>query len=255
MLLYGVLIYAMMKCGSESMCVSVRFCAFLCVSVGYGPKKSPIGTRLGRHEAWIMKTKISSMRRRMAKSFWLFAVVLVAALSSSCLGSNRILAAAGKPGDPPIYNPASKSYFQLLSKEKSQRGNRIVAYRTALTKEYKGVRGRLAVIDRPETHQFILQTFDLSREVWIGLRYWCRYRMLEWGGLRPYSPNDPGRFHAWHPQWYRNTQTVCAASRKDAIPYMPVYYKPLGERNARWQASGDAKFFNRFLVEYPTGEE
>ncbi len=179
-----------------------------------------------------------------------FSGALVVMLIPLCMVGSTAFSAA-KPGDPPIYNPASKSYFQLIKENKTLPW--LGARSAALSKNFKGVRGRLAVIDRPETHQFILQNFDISREIWIGLRYWCRFRMLEWNGLRPYSPADPGHFHAWHPQWYRNTPLCGELSKEKG--YKPVYYQPLGERNARWQASGHAKFFPRFLVEYPTGEE
>lgn len=178
-----------------------------------------------------------------------FAVLLI----SLCIAGTAAHSAA-MPGDPPIYNAASKSYFQLLTQTTQKQSWRF-AYAAALSKTFRGVRGRLAVIDRPETHQFILRNFDLTRPIWIGLRYLCRFRMLEWNGSRPYAPGDPGHFHAWHPQWYRNTQTMCASGRSLEESYMPFYYETIGVRNARWQASGPAKFFGRFLVEFPTGEE
>lgn len=159
-----------------------------------------------------------------------------------------------QPGDPPVYNPASKSYFQVLEQTTQKQSWRF-AHKAALTKTYKGVHGRLAVIDRLETHEFVLENFDLSHPTWIGLRYWCDFRMLEWNGLRPYSPGDPGRFHAWHPRWYRNVQTICARSLNGENAYMPFYYQPFGQRNARWQASGPAKYFARILVEFTTGEQ
>ena len=203
-----------------------------------------------------MKTRISITGARtlatIARKATAFSGAFVVMLVPLCMAGTTAFSAA-KPGDPPIYNPASSSYFQLL-KQTTEKQSWRFAHSAALSRTFKGVRGRLAVIDRPETHQFILQNFDLSREVWIGLRYWCRFRMLEWNGLRPYSPGDPGRFHAWHPQWYRNTPS-CSDWRSKELSYKPVYYQPLGERNARWQASGSAKFFGRFLVEYPTGKE
>ncbi len=204
-----------------------------------------------------MKTRISIPGARalaiMARKARAFSGALVVMLIPLCMAGTTAFSAA-KAGDPPIYNPASKSYFQLLTLT-TPKPNWDSARVEAWSKTFKGVRGRLAVIDRPETHQFILQNFELKNNIWIGLRYWCRFRMLEWNGLRPYSPSDPGRFHAWHPQWYRNTQQRCGNIRKEKLGYMPFYYQPLGERNARWQGSGSAKGFGRFLVEYPTGEE
>ena len=187
---------------------------------------------------------------RQARAFFGAFVVM---LSLFCMAGTTAFSAA-KPGDPPIYNPASKSYFQLLTQTTIKKTWRD-AHRAALSKTFKGVRGRLAVIDRPETHQFILQNFDLGKPTWIGLRYWCPFRMLEWNGLRPYSPGDSGHFHAWHPQWSRGGGKTCSPNWTGANAYMPFYYESLGTRNARWQASGPAKFFARFLVEYPTGEE
>ena len=201
-----------------------------------------------------MKTRTSGTGARalaiMAKKARTLSGAFVVMLIPLCLAGTTAFSAA-KPGDPPIYLPASKSYFQLLT-QTTQKHSWRDAHRAALSRTFKGVRGRLAVIDRPETHQFILQNFDLSRETWIGLRYWCRYRMLEWDGLRSYSPGDPGRFHAWHPQWSRK---ACQSWWSKELSYLPFFYTSLGERNARWQATGSAKFFGRFLVEYPTGEE
>ena len=161
---------------------------------------------------------------------------------------------AANSGDPPIYNPATESYFQLL-KLNTHKRRWLDAREAAASQFFKGTRGRLAVVDRLETHEFILENFEFENPIWIGLRYWCGFRMLEWTGQRPYSPTEPGRFQAWHPQWYRNAQTLCAPSLQGTTNYMPVYYQPFGRNNARWQASGPAKFFGLYLVEFPTGGE
>lgn len=181
----------------------------------------------------------------------LLAFVLSAGLLAGSLGWSVGLAA--EAGSPPIYNPATESYFQLLTLN-TQKKRWLDAREAAASKFFKGTRGRLAVVDRPETHEFVLENFEFKSPIWIGLRYWCGFRMLEWTGQRPYSPSEPGRFHAWHPQWYRNDQSICAPSRQGTNNFMPVYYQPLGNRNARWQASGPAKFFSLYLVEFPTGE-
>ncbi len=203
-----------------------------------------------------MRTRTSGTGNRalaiMARKARAFSGAFVVMLIPLCMAGTTALSAA-KPDDPPIYNPASKSYFQLL-KQTTKKQNWGSAHRAALSRTFKGVRGRLAVIDRPETHQFILQNFEVNEEIWIGLRYWCRFRMLEWNGLRPYSPGDPGHFQAWHQQWYRKTPS-CSSWRGNDQAYKPFYYQPLGGMNARWQASGVAKAFPRYLVEYPTGEE
>lgn len=169
-----------------------------------------------------------------------------------CLGNSGAWATS-EVGDPPVFNPVSKSYFQLL-KGTGKHGNWIEALRQASAKRYRGVQGRLAVVDRPETHQFIMENFDTSKEMWIGLRYWCKFRMLEWVGLRPYSPSDPDNFQHWHPQWSRGDQG-CLTNSTGSENFMGVYYRPLGKRSARWQAVRIGKGFGRLLVEFPTGEE
>ncbi len=203
-----------------------------------------------------MRTRTSGTGARalaiMARKARAFSGAFVVMLIPLCMAGTTAFSAA-KPDDPPIYNPASESYFQLLWLT-TERPNWGSAHVAASSRTFKGVRGRLAVIDRPETHQFILQNFEVNEEIWIGLRYWCRFRMLQWNDLEPYSPADPGRFHAWHPRWYRVTPS-CSSWRSKELQYKPVYYQPLGGGNARWQASGPAKFFERFLIEYPTGEE
>ncbi|WP_299614801.1 C-type lectin domain-containing protein [Pelagibius sp.] len=162
-------------------------------------------------------------------------------------------AAVTKANDPPIYNPASKSYFQLLTTTGGQ-GYWGSALEQARAQVFKGVRGRLAVVDTSETHEFIMKQFDMSNPIWIGLRYWCSFRMLEWVGLRPYSPTDPGHFHQWHPQWARHGQG-CVPGSSGPRAYMGVYYQPLGKQTARWQAARAGKGFSLYLVEFPTGEK
>lgn len=162
-------------------------------------------------------------------------------------------AAVTEANDPPVYNPVSKSYFQLLT-HTSRRGVWGEALEQARAQVFKGVRGRLAVVDTPETHEFIMKQFDVSNPMWIGLRYWCSFRMLEWVGLRPYSPTDPGHFHLWHPQWARNGQE-CLPNSRGPRAYMGVYYQPLGKQAARWQAARPGKGFGLLLVEFPTGEK
>lgn len=156
----------------------------------------------------------------------------------------------------PIYNPASKSYFQLFD-DNEHPGNWQAARARAQMKAFKGVRGRLAVIDSPETHDFVVKSFDLNKRgvsVWIGLRYWCSARLLQWEGHRPFSPRDPDSFRLWHSQWSRSDQNACSFTGSAKVGYAPVYYRTMSGIT-RWQAVGAAKYFSYYLVEYPTGDE
>lgn len=156
----------------------------------------------------------------------------------------------------PIYNPASKTYFQLFD-DNEHPGNWEAARSRANMKAYKGVRGRLAVVDSPETHAFLLRAFDLDQRhlsVWIGLRYWCSARLLQWEDGRPFSPADPEHFRLWHAQWARADADACNFTRSTKVGFAPVYYRTISGLT-RWQAVGAAKYFSYYLVEFPTGGE
>lgn len=187
---------------------------------------------------------------RLART--LRAIAAAALLGGLCLAGGAAMAAAG-PGDAPVYNPATKSYFQML-KTTSHHGNWPESLEEAQTQFYKGVRGRLAVINTPEVHEFVMRNFDVSREMWIGLRYWCEFRLLEWVGLRPFSPGDTDRFQAWHPQWSRGNQ-FCPPNATGPGAFLAVYYQPISNNAALWQAVRTGKGFGRMLVEYPTDGE
>ena len=144
----------------------------------------------------------------------------------------------------PIYNPGTKSYFELRVDlpNPPQWGT---AVRYARTKIFKGVRGRLAVVKDLQTHSFLKANFELREEAWIGLRYFCSFRKLVWadGTEQPRTA-----FRMWAKKWYR-TDVRCGKQR---IQFMPIYYMPTN-KGFKWQASGPAKYFVSYFVEYPTG--
>jgi hypothetical protein len=175
-------------------------------------------------------------------------------LSLFCMGQLR--AAEGPFPNVPVYNPDSHSYFQLFGDNENP-GNWEAARIRAGQKSYKGIRGRLAVIDSAQIHDFVLRTFDLSSRkisTWIGLRYWCNARLLQWEEQRAFSPSDPGHFKIWHAQWSRSDESACTLSKSAKVGFAPVYYRTIGNVT-RWQAVGAAKYFNYYLVEFPEKKE
>ena len=183
--------------------------------------------------------------------FRIFAIAL-----TCLLFGGPLLAVAAPLPTTPVYNPASKSYFQLFT-DNEHPGNWDAARARAGQKVYKGVRGRLAVVDSPETHEFLLRAFDLDQRqlsVWIGLRYWCSLRLLQWEEGRPFSPSDPDQFRLWHAEWSRSDENACSFSRSARVGFAPVYYRTISGLT-RWQAVGAAKYFSFYLVEFPTGED
>jgi|GEM_PF-1618327 len=143
-----------------------------------------------------------------------------------------------------IYNKDTKSYFEV----RAYRGTWNKAYALAKTREYKGTAGRLAHVKSLNTHQFIIRNFKLSGPTWIGLQYFCRNQKVKWVDASNELGNLP--FTAWAPKWAR-TDVRCGGKN-----YMPVYYTGSNSSTPfRWQASGPAKGFHYYLVEYPTGRE
>ncbi|HEY9536451.1 MAG TPA: C-type lectin domain-containing protein [Kiloniellaceae bacterium] len=156
----------------------------------------------------------------------------------------------------PIYDSHSQSYFQLFG-DNVHPGNWEAARIRAAQKFYKGVQGRLAVVDSAETHAFLLRAFKLNRRhisVWIGLRYWCSARLLQWEDGLPFAPSEPDHFRHWHANWSRTDQDACSFSKSSKVGFAPVYYRTIAGQ-ARWQAVGAAKYFDYYLVEFPTGGE
>jgi hypothetical protein len=179
------------------------------------------------------------------------------AITVVCLLYATPLVAADLPlPRTPIYNPASKSYFQLFD-DNVYPGNWDAARMRAASKAYKGVRGRLAVIDSPETHEFVMETFKLNQRraaTWIGLRYWCSARLLQWEDGLPFEPTKPDAFRVWHADWTRSDEDACSMARSGKVGFAPIYYRTIGSLT-RWQAVGAAKYFSHYLVEFPTGGE
>lgn len=183
-------------------------------------------------------------------------LIVLAVLWGSSVSSVPIWAAEGPFPNVPVYNASSKSYFQLFADNENP-GNWEAARARAAMKSYKGVRGRLAVVDTAQLHDFVLRTFDLTKRntsVWIGLRYWCQPHLLQWETGRAFSPSDPGHFEIWHSKWSRSDESACGLSKSTKVGFAPVYYRTIGSVT-RWQAVGAAKYFTYYLVEFPTGKE
>ena len=94
---------------------------------------------------------------------------------------------AAKPlYDEPVYFPERKAYFELvrIPPGYSNRGPGAPAAnwqntrKLAAQRVYRGLRGRLAVVDSPELSAFLRKTFDPRGNAWIGLRYFCQLGRL-----------------------------------------------------------------------------
>lgn len=148
----------------------------------------------------------------------------------------------------PHYNPKTKSYFALIDLGYHGGGHWEKVNGMAGNYWHKNTRARLAVVPDRETHRFLVDKFarHIREPAWIGLRYFCDFRKLLWvnGKILERSPAN-----VWHPKWHRSNVTCESAG----LNYMPVTLVRTGS-NVRWQATGQAKFFDMMVVEYPTGK-
>jgi len=159
----------------------------------------------------------------------------------------------------PIYDPGSKRYFALME---SHDPNNLNSGRNweqdsaaANALEFKGVHGRLAVVDSLEVHQFLERTFRPREYIWIGLRYLCGPRKFQTSDGKTFTSFA---FQAWDQAWLadkaaqRATGVCVADSMRMTNLIMPVAYTPVSE-GFRWIGKGWAKGYVGYFVEYPTG--
>lgn len=169
-----------------------------------------------------------------------FYLTIVLFLSALLAGS-----ADAEQSSAPVYNEATKSYFQLVEGgDYSWQDAKDAAERLV----YKNVRGRLAVVPDRQVSEFLRQTFEPRIEAWIGLRYFCGPRKSLWesGQLL-----DRRGYQNWASQWYGDANITCTA-QPGMFQYMPVYYTRYS-RGFRWKATGPKKRFFGFFVEFATG--
>lgn len=147
----------------------------------------------------------------------------------------------------PILDPGTGSYFELRVDNAAGRlrPEWETANRRARSLVHKGRPGRLAVVGDMETLNFIRDNFRINEAAWIGLRFFCRFRQLVWvtGEIHPINRRD-----LWAPQWYLSDQVLCGNAN---IPYMPIFLTDERSGRVYWQATGPAKFFVSYFVEYP----
>jgi len=162
--------------------------------------------------------------------------------------------------DRPVYDPASKSYFEMVlirTTKYSYRNSPDVtweeAYKLARERVYKGVRGQLAVVDSLASHEFLARTFQADNLAWIGLRYWCENRKVQFVNGQYWSR---GMFSAWDQKWDQSgVKDPCGEYHSyRRHQYMPVAYHSVGG-GFRWAAFEWNKAFYAYFVQYSTGPE
>jgi hypothetical protein len=145
----------------------------------------------------------------------------------------------------PIYDPGSKRYFAFMASDpQNTTWDRV--YQQARGLYYKGVQGRLAIVDSFEVHDFLLTHWPLKyfEDAWIGLRYLCRARKLVWSDGKPFNPTE---FAAWDKVWKQDI--YFCGDVNDPKDWAPIAYSP----QFTWIAKGRHKGYRWYFMEYPTG--
>lgn len=168
-----------------------------------------------------------------------------------------ITAAQAQPVvDTPLFDPSSGSYFLLHRFTKAESPDDVFhalnfaqSMRAASGRAHKGVPGRMAVVKTAETHQFILINLRPPEHTWIGLRYFCKLRQLQWvnGEVHP-----KGAFSPWAAKWDQADTASCVRGGGEA-DWMPVAYEGV-HAGARWVAKGAKKRYSYVIIEFPTGK-
>jgi hypothetical protein len=159
--------------------------------------------------------------------------------------------------EKPMYDPSSKSYFELVRVTPAQQDKHKIgmvpetswdkAAKFAAQRAFKGTQGRLAIVKTQETHEFILEHLRPDRYAFIGLRYFCKLRQLRWVNNEVHPPKT---FAPWATNWDQGDLPLCLNGNGPG--WMGVIYTGIKD-GFRWVARGDLKNWNLYIVEYPTG--
>ncbi|MFQ5535037.1 MAG: C-type lectin domain-containing protein [Sphingomonadales bacterium] len=167
-----------------------------------------------------------------------------------------IVASAGAKGlyGKPIYNPETRSYFELVRAHESEGGKKrwFEMERFARAKIFKGVQGRLAKVKSASVNFFLMENLRPDEASWIGLYLDCSSGKWAWSDGEAFARDG---YTNWHPtKWdyaYGNDPNkICDGNS----PYAAVAYYPIQD-SFRWFIKRKGKGYDTMIVEYPTGGE
>lgn len=194
-----------------------------------------------------MRKAWNCMRKKAA-----FALAVMAL--SAVFGESRGHAAIT---NTPVYNPQTRSYFELVPVSAAEGDGGIAgvlpgmywssAQAAAERRVFKGVHGRLAVVRDLQTTEWVEATFQPPSEIWIGLRYLCNIRQLQWSDGTYFKRGD---WQIWDRHWYQGIGGTFCRSQEADWAGVTLDRNGLG---VHWVSWGFAKTFENYLVEFPTG--
>ncbi len=176
----------------------------------------------------------------MKKHFYIFlSVIITLSLQFSAADTTRRSPSEdGAFSAGPYYNAATSSYFELVRLEGYTWQQASIE---AANRKYKDTSGRLAMINRPETHVFIVRNFIFNDNTWIGLRFFCEDSKLEWDGGTSHAG---ARFANWSPR-----AELIGVQCPDS-GYAATF---INSDAFDWNLDSNDGRANLTLIEYPTG--
>ena len=138
----------------------------------------------------------------------------------------------------PYYSSSTKSYFELIRNNGKTWSE---AQSLASTHKFKNTSGRLAVIDRPGVHRFLVGKFAFLQDTWIGLRFFCENSTLIW-------TNGNGGKGSYFSNWSQTTPKTNLS-----CPQTGYLYTFINQNAFDWDLGTWQKTANYTLIEYPTG--
>lgn len=155
-------------------------------------------------------------------------------------------AAFAKPVlNKPIYNPETKSYFELVDDliTNGTQGPGWSQARVFASKRYfKGIQGRLGIIRSAKTGMFLATHLRSQKMAWFGLYFDCEIRNLKWVT----DEILPQRGYTnWNPENWNIGEGFCPTNNS----IMPGVIM----KGNYWALQLSGKHYNEYLVEYPTG--
>lgn len=148
----------------------------------------------------------------------------------------------------PIYNPETKTYFELIDASYVYNGqgpNWKEAKEIAEKRYYNNVQGRLAKIPSAQVEMFIRLNLMPNLNTWFGLYYDCGKKNLVWIDGTPMKASS---YTNWgNVNWYLGHPGMFCHSSVGSR--MPVFLA-LAETERKWAIQLPAKRWHMLVVEY-----
>jgi len=194
----------------------------------------------------MMSTKAKKMTRPFrlfSPSFWLaFLFLLPLPVTAH---------AAGPLLEKTIYFEGTGSYYEMIDYRPTTGGYGLrweQAEVLASQKTLGGVKGRLALIQSPETELFLKVNLRPDHATWFGLYFDCDSRKFFWIDGVQMKNTDYANFVTNN--WFREPRGHLCTELGGYRRY-PVFLDM--DSDKRWAVRGPKKLFYYYIIEYPTG--